>query len=431
MVTLGFYPATAWGGPVKIVHQIGRELVCRGHRVTVYCTNLLDKRSKLRPGTFERRTFERWVDGMRVVYFDTWCLPWWPGTLGPFWPPHLPGYVRREIAGFDLVHLHGSRSFMLLPVVHGARKAGVPFVMQPHGTLPVASRGIRDPATSWPLGKQLYDWLLGGQELKGLSALIALQESERQQALARGIPDHLVEIIPNGLDLSPGQHAAVPSRSSGYPKPGSFRHRHNIPSDRPLILFLGRINKIKGVDMLVEAFAQMVGRPAGSRARPHRLDLSPGPHGLDAHLAIAGPDDGQLGRVQQLIRQHSLGDRVVLPGLLPESEVMAAYRDADLFALPSRSDTFPTAIMEACLAGTPMVVTDGCEIAHLLRDRVADVVPFDPGAFAQAMVRLLTDGERYQRYAENCPDVMRDSFSLEVTVDRLERVYERVVEERC
>jgi glycosyltransferase involved in cell wall biosynthesis len=77
-----------------------------------------------------------------------------------------------------------------------------------------------------------------------------------------------------------------------------------------------------------------------------------------------------------------------------------------------------------------MVVTDRCEIAHLVRDRVADVVPFDPGPFAQAMKRLLTDRERYQRYSENCPDLMRDSFSLEATVDRLEAVYALAVEER-
>jgi hypothetical protein len=48
-VTLGFYPAQAWGGPVKIVHQNSRELVRRGHQVTIYCTNLLDKKNKIIP----------------------------------------------------------------------------------------------------------------------------------------------------------------------------------------------------------------------------------------------------------------------------------------------------------------------------------------------------------------------------------------------
>ena len=419
-VTLGFYPSAAWGGPVKIVHRNGRELVRRGHRVTVYCTDLLDKVQRISPGmsegqTFERRTFECLVDGMRVVYFHTRRLRWWPGTLGPVWLPDLPDYLRNEIGEYDVVHLNGYRNLMNLPVARTARRRRVPLVLQPHGAMPVLSwDGTRDISIS-SLIKRLYDRLLGGQELKGLSALLALQESERQQAKARGVPEERIKIVPNGLDLS--ERAAMPSIGKAQSdagdscrKTGVFRRQFGIPADKHLILFLGRIHAKKGTDMLVEAF--------------RRLD------GLDAYLAIVGPDDGQLGLVQRLIGQYNLEDRVVLTGLLAGSEVMAAFRDADLFVLPCRVDTFPTTIMEACLAGTPMVVTDRCEIAYLVRDRVGDVVPFDPDAFAQAMERLLTDRERYQQYVENCPDVMRDSFSLQATVDGLETVYERAIEER-
>ena len=393
MVTLGFYPATAWGGPVKIVHQTGRELVRRGHQVTVYCTNLLDKHNKVQP-----RTFERHMDGMRVVHFDTWRLPWWPGTLGPFWLPNLPGYLRREImptttgGGFDLIHLHGLRSFMVLPVVCIARESGIPFVIQPHGTLPITTRSF--------FVKRLYDRLLGEQELKGLGALIALQETERQQALARGVPPERIELVPNGLDLS---------EWTGCRESGSFRQQFSIPAGHPLILFVGRLNKKKGTDILVEAF--------------HRLD------DLDAYLAIVGPDDGQLAEVRRLIVQYRLEERVVLTGLLAGREVMAAYRDADLFVLPCRADTFPTTIMEACLAGTPMVVTDRCEIADLIHGRVGDVVPFDADALSEAIRHLLTDRTRHRRYRENCPLVMNETFTVEGTVDRLVKVYERVVAE--
>lgn len=387
-VTLGFSPATAWGGPVKIVHRNGRELVRRGHQVTVYCTNLLDKKRKMGPGTFERE-----IDGMRVVYLNTWRLPWWPGTLGPVWLPDLPDYLRDEMASYGVVHLNGYRNLMNLPVARAARREGVPLVMQPHGAMPVIVNSF--------LVKRVYDRLLGGQELKGLRTVIASQESERQQAMARGVPVERIEIIPNGLD---------PSERATIPEPGIFRQRFGIPAGKHLILFLGRINAKKGTDMLVEAF--------------QRLD------GIDAHLAIVGPDDGQLRQVQHLIARYGLGDRVVLTGLLTGSEVMAAHRDADLFVLPCRADTFPTAIMEACLADTPMVVTDRCEIAHLVQDRVSDVVPFDAAAFAEAMKRLLTDRQRYRRYRQNCQAVMSDTFSLEASVDRLETVYKRAVEER-
>jgi len=386
--TLGFYPAVSWGGPVKVVHQNSKELLWRGHHVTIYCTNLLNKRECIRPGTFEDQ-----VDGIRVVYFHTWRLPWWPGTLGPIWLPDLPTYLKREMTSFDVVHLNGYRSPMLLPVVRAAHRARVPIVTQPHGTMPIIVNSF------WV--KRIYDWLFGGVELAGLGALIALQESEQQHAIAHGVPADRIEIIPNGID----------SQEQGQlPEPGSFRRRFGLAFDRPLILFLGRINKIKGVDMLVEAFA--------------RLD------GLDAQLAIVGPDDGQLAEVQRLIQQYHLGDRVILPGLLCGQDVMSAFQDADLFVLPCRADTFPVTIMEACLVGTPMVITDRCEIAHLVQDRVADVVPFDADAFARAMEKLLTDRERCERYRVNSQAVMADTFSIKAVVDRLEAVYERVIAEK-
>lgn len=387
LITLGFYPATAWGGPVKVVHRNGKELVRRGHSVTVYCTNLLDKKHKIQAGAFERE-----VDGMRVVYFDTWRIPMWPGTLGPIWLPDLRRYLKAEIDSFDVVHLNGYRNLMFIPVAQAARRASVPIVTQPHGAIPVIVNSFAV--------KRAYDRYLGGQEIKDISALIALQESEKQQAIAFGIPPDRVSVIPNGLD--PAEQPSAP--------PGAFRERYGIGPHQRLILFLARINRKKGTDMLVEAFAQL--------------------RDGDARLVIAGPDDGQLAEVQSLLAQYHLQARVTITGLLDEATALSAFQDADLFVLPCRADTFPVTVMEACQANTPMVITDRCEIAHLVQERVADVTPFDATAFAAAMQRLLTDRQRYARYQAACPTVMADTFSIQAVGDRLERLYERVISEK-
>lgn len=384
-VTLGFYPAQAWGGPVKVVYQNGKELVRRGHHVTVYCTNLLNKREKM-----YSETVEATMDGMRIVYFDTKHLGWWPGTLGPFWLPHLQSYLKKEMRSFDVVHLNGYRSMMMLAVARAARRCGIPIVTQPHGTLPVIVNSF--------FFKRIYDRLLGHKELEGISALIALQNAERCQALALGIPDELIEIIPNGID---------PKECEALPGEGDFRRRFGLDLEKPLLLFLGRISKIKGTDMLVEAFSRI--------------------KSINAQLVIAGPDDGQLNEVQESVKRMSLEKKVFLPGLLHGSDVLAALRDADIFLLPSRSDAFPFAVIEACLMSTPMVVTDQCEIAELLENRVAEVVPFDPDAFALAIDRLLCDEERLRRYRANCKDLLKNSFSISAVVDQLDAVYKRVI----
>jgi glycosyltransferase involved in cell wall biosynthesis len=389
-VTLGFYPALSWGGPVRVVHQNSRELIRRGHSVTVYCTNLLDRKRKM-----GRRTTETKMDGMRVVYFNTIRFPWWPGTLGPFWLPDLRGYLRREIDSFDLVHLNGYRSPMLLAIAHAARVSGIPIVTQPHGTLPVM-------ISSFFL-KRLYDNLLGYKELEGISALIALQETERNQARELGISDARIEIIPNGIS---------PDELNGLPAKGHFKRHSHLDPGKSLIIFIGRLNRIKGVDMLVEAFG--------------RLDYE------GAQLAIAGPDGGQLAAIRESIARLSPQKRscVFLFGPLTGTEVLSALRDADIFVLPSRSDAFPFIIIEACLVGTPMVITDRCQIADSLKGRIAEVTPFDSGEFSLAMERLLKDHELRGRYRQNCQNYFKDSFSLPVVVDRLETVYGRVVAEQ-
>jgi glycosyltransferase involved in cell wall biosynthesis len=386
-VTLGFYPAEGWGGPVKSVHRTCSELVRRGHQVTIFCTNLFDKRTRIKKGTFERE-----YDGIKVRYFDTWNLPWWPGTLGPIWMPELPKVLKEEVTDYEIIHLHGYRSFVNLPIVSIARKNHVPVVMQPRGTLPIVVNSY--------MVKNIYDIFFGRTELNNVNMLIALQDSELRQALAQKIPRERVEIIPNGIDID--------VREKVSPR-GEFRIKFGIPIDCRLILFLGRINRKKGTDMLVEAFAEL--------------------HELDSKLVIAGPDDGQLTEVKSKIAELGLQDKIYLSGLLDSSDVLSAFQDADLFVLPSRTDTFPNTIIESCLMGTPMVVTDTCEISDMVKDRVASVVPFDKCAFADAMRELLTNHSLYEKYRLNCSTMIANTFSIQAVVDRLLNVYERLISE--
>jgi len=353
-ITLGFLPATAWGGPV------------------------------IQPGTFEDV-----VDGIRVVYFDTWRFPWWPGTLGPIWLPDLKARLRRELSAFDVVHLNGYRSLMNLQVVDAIQDADIPLVIQPHGAMPVIVNSF--------LVKRIYDRLLGRRELERAQAFIALQKTERDQILSYAVPPELIHVIPNGLDPR--------NYDLEFPA-GAFRGKYEVPPSSKLILFLGRINRKKGVDMLIEAFAQL--------------------KDMEAVLAIVGPDDGQLAEVQMLIARHELSERIILTGLLSGRDVLEAYRDADLFVLPCRTDTFPTTIMEACLMRTPMVITEDCEIAPLVKDRVAEVTPFNATMFSFAIRELIMNKDKYEQYCMACDQLIRSEFSIQNTVDQLDKLYQQL-----
>ena len=107
-----------------------------------------------------------------------------------------------------------------------------------------------------------------------------------------------------------------------------------------------------------------------------------------------------------------------------------AYAAADIFVLPCRTDTFPMAIIEACQAGTPMVVSDSCEIADILDGRAASVVPPAPEPLAAAMHQLLTDQMLQTRYRRGAAELLGSTFSMAAVGDRLETVYAEAVENR-
>ena len=338
-VTFGYFPAEGWGGPLKVVQQHALELRKRGYEVAVVASNLYSKSERIENGSFSRV-----IDDIEVHYLQTYVLSSWPGTLGPSMLSQSSSRKLKDIVSkFDVVHVNGLRNAVCMQALRYAHALDVPVVLQPHGTLQYIGNSIRL--------KKAYDAVAVSPLLSDVKAYIALQEEERQQIVAAGVEPARVHLVPNGIAMRTARQGEDQEQ---------FRRNFRISHDKKIILFIGRINRKKGTDLLVEAFA-----------------LIPEQVRQELQLVIAGPDDGQLQTVQELIARNGLEEQVTLTGLLTGEDVWQAYNSCDLFVLPCRTDTFPMAIVEACAAGKSMVVTDTCEIADLLRDKAALVVPVD------------------------------------------------------
>ena len=121
-------------------------------------------------------------------------------------------------------------------------------------------------------------------------------------------------------------------------------------------------------------------------------------------LVFAGPDEG--GIQQKLALEASrlqLSQRVKFSGPLFDQAKWAAYRDADVFVLPSQNENFGNTAAEAIAAGTPVVVTEQCGIAPLLKDVAGLVVTHNAAALAGALQRLLSDSQLHGQFAAACP----------------------------
>jgi glycosyltransferase involved in cell wall biosynthesis len=389
--SLGYLPAVSWGGPVRVVHQQAKEMRRRGHEVTIAASNLLNKQQKI-----EHEQQPIVMDGVPVHYLQTYSLAAWPGSLGP---SMISSGAKRQLAALvdwaDIVHVHTARNAIAIQSIQLASQAGKPVLVQPHGSLQHIVSSVRL--------KKIYDRMVLADVLDKVDGVIALQDEERSQTLQAGVPPELIHIIPNGLE---------PVTAARKGQKGRFRAKLGIPADRQLILFFARINLKKGTDLLVEAYQSI---PPAQRA--------------NMTLVIAGPDDGQLAEVNRLIEQFGLQDEVILPGLVTGDLIDAAYLDADVFVLPCRADTFPMTVLEACSFGTPIVITETCEISELVRDEAAAVVAVDPAAIAAAILEVLNSESLRRRYQLGGQALIEHTFSIAAVGTMLEDLYAQVQSE--
>jgi glycosyltransferase involved in cell wall biosynthesis len=199
------------------------------------------------------------------------------------------------------------------------------------------------------------------------------------------------------------------------PSPGAFREKWTISPQARVVLFLGRLVPKKSPDLLLDAFA--LWRRETQRA-------------ADSVLVFAGPEerDGYLTRLKSLAAASGIAGNILFTGPLYDDAKWAAYRDADVFVLPSQNENFGNSAAEAMACGTPVIVTDQCGIAPIVDGRAGLVVPHDSHAIANALKLLLDGGSLAHQFRDACPGVVR-GLSWEQPLSQMEAIYRDVISE--
>jgi glycosyltransferase involved in cell wall biosynthesis len=375
------------GGPSSVLLSLARAQEAVGHEVVIATTNA-DHPSGIycEPGWASLETSE-----VRVYYGAV--------DFGPLLVSRgLATYLRRAIKRFDMVHVHGLYRFPPTYAAYQARRQGVPYVIRPHGAL---DPYLYDKSSRSVRLKRLYERWFDLPNLHAAGAIHYTAEEERERAsfLKLRAPSF---VVPNGLDW--GRYQALPIR-------GAMRGRWGL-GDAPLVLFLGRLHFKKGLDMLIPAFDTL------RRAVP------------DARLVIAGPENDIHGqRVRRWVRERGLDGTVHFVGPLHGMEVLQAYVDADVFALPSYTENFGMTVVEAMACALPVVISDQVNIhAEVAQAGAGLVTRCDTGDVADALVALLRDGERRDRMGAAGRRLVQDCYTWPTIVDALTMEYEAVIE---
>lgn len=393
-VTQSYYPFFDRGGPTVKVRALARGLASCGHAVTVLTADLgFGKVEREITGAVSGRWgLEAQEDGVEAIYLSSRAhyrsLTWNPGAAA---------FCRKRLGGFDLTHIYGLYDLLGPRVAGACRRISRPYVVEPMGMFRPIVRNIRM--------KRLYHGALGGRMLRGASRVIATSEQERQEFLEGEIPERKIVVRRNGIEI-PGK----------FPPPGSFRHQWDVPGTAKLILFLGRLVSKKSPDLMLEAFSHWTQSGNGARG---------------SVLVMAGPDegDGFRERLEGIAAQMGLGDRVLFTGPLYGDSKWAAYRDADVFVLPSQNENFGNTAAEAVACGTPVLVTDRCGIAPIVDQRAGLVVPHDRAALEAGLAQILEDPALAARLRGGCQGVA-NSLSWAEPIAQMETLYRQVVSER-
>jgi glycosyltransferase involved in cell wall biosynthesis len=259
----------------------------------------------------------------------------------------------RLIEGCDVVILLNHWTVLNALAYRAAHRQGVPYILCPAGALRIQGR------SHWL--KFLYQLLVGRRMVAEAGALIATTELEAMQFRADGVPAARIRVIPNGIDSEPVGISAE-----------EFRIRRHVPAG-PLLLYMGRLNPLKGPDLLLEAFGQVANRFG------------------DWRLVLAGRDEGLERQLRLRTATLGLSERVHFVGHLDPSESTGAYRAASLLVVPSRHEAMSLVALEAAVSRTPVLLTDACGFNEVEDADGGRVVPATAAGLAAGLSSLLSE----------------------------------------
>jgi len=320
-----------------------------------------------------------------------------PSKLGS---THVDHRVRLEgpetdledaVRAAEVVHMHGLWQGHGRRGATAAHAAGVPYLITAHGMAePWALRHKR-----WK--KRLYLALIESRNLRQAACLHALSRPEigHLRQLAPWTP---ICFVPNGVDLE--FFSKMPLRSV-------LEHDHPELTGKFVLLFFGRVHAKKGLDLLAEAFREL------------------GPDFPELHLLMAGKDDGAWKPFSQRMDGLGFSSRVTYLGHVRGDCARQVWAAADAFVLPSYSEGFSMAILEALACSLPCLITTACHFPELADAHGAVVVDPEKNALTQGLRNLLerTDDER-RGLGRNGRRLVENSYTWDQQAHRLASVYQ-------
>lgn len=373
---ISFMDPVLGGGTMDRVYQLSRQLIQKGHQCTILATS--------------KGWNQKYIDDIRgLEAVKVHCL-----SERYMIPKGAGKWLDDNISRFDIVHLAGNWSPINVLAYKAARRCDVPYVFSAMGMLRVVGRSN--------LLKHVFGFLWTRPILRDANAVIAISPREYNEYIQLDVPKESIYFIPNGVIID------------GLDKKDdrAFRERYRL-DNRKIILYIGRLDPIKGVDLLVEAFSLFA------------KDFP------EFQLLIFGNDHGGFqAEIEKKINMFHMQDGVKIFPPIFGIEKSWAYHAAELFVIPSRHDTMTIVALEAAACACPLLITDKCDFAAIGDCKGGLVVSCSAQAIADGLRSLLSNPLTLKQMGLAAQKIILENYHWNKVSDDFIRVFKDVQNSR-
>lgn len=298
--------------------------------------------------------------------------------------------LKKLIENVDVVHLMGHWSMLNILVFFVTRITKTPYVICPAGELSLFGR-------SKPI-KKIFNTLIGNRIVKSASGYIAVTPDEISTYRLYGVKPESVTVIPNGVNKI--------SDEFNYDQ---FQVNTDFDFKSPYILFMGRLNEIKGPDLLLEAFS-LIAEDYPSY-----------------HLVFAGPDGGMLNTLKRYSEKKLLDSRVHFIGYVGGMDKQRVYQQADFLVIPSRSDAMSIVVLEAGVCGTPVLITETCGFNEVANIDGGVVVKPNVDDLKNGLQEMLNQPDNLCSMGERLKNFVESHYTWDIISQRYLDLYTKIL----
>ena len=370
-----------YGGTSKVAIELSESIGKLGVSVDLVTTNANGK-------TLLDEPLFTWINqkDYRVQYFPYWDV------LDYKFSPSLTFWLLQNASKYDLVHTHGIFSYPVLSAYWACNKSNTPYIVSPHGMLEPWALAYKSSK------KKMYFSFLEKPALNKAAAIHMMASTEAASVRNLSLKAPLFT-LPNGIHRID---------FNSLPNPDIFYQRFPETRNKKLIIFLGRIDPKKGLDLLAKAFT-----------KAHQVFP-------DTQLIVAGQDNtGFLPIAQNYFEEAGCSSAVKFTGMLTGEIKYAALAAANIYVAPSYSEGFSMSVLEGMASGLPCVITTGCNFPEA--SEVSEIVDIDAEQIGNALIKLLQNPARAKDMGDHARQFILENYTWDKVASKMVAVYKQII----